>query len=316
MPRTVARTLALLLLALSALRTTAQTAPARPVPGLDRVVLISIDGLRPDVLLRADAPAIRQLMDRGSFTLWANTTDVAITLPSHTSMVTGVSPQKHGVTWNDDSKLTTYPKVPTLFELAHRAGYTTALVAGKRKFESLARPGTVDALSIPLGTSKVADDAVRDAAIDLIRTRHPDVLMVHFPQTDAVGHADGWGSPQQLATVANADRGVAAIVAALRAQGLLDTTLIIVTADHGGAGKGHGGLDPRSRHIPWIVAGPGVRQNYDLTLDDKLVVNTTDTFATILYVLGLPVPDYAEGKPITEAFAAGRQAASAPATGR
>jgi predicted AlkP superfamily pyrophosphatase or phosphodiesterase len=233
--------------------------PARPVPSIQHVVIISIDGLRPDVLLRADTPAIRALMAQGSFTMWANTTDVAITLPSHTSMVTGVSPKIHGITWNNASKPGVYPKVPTLFEYAHRAGYSTGLVAGKKKFETLAKPGTVDVLEIPADAGKGANKKVEEAAVKVILERHPDVLMVHFPETDSVGHAIGWGTPEQLAAVATADHGVGAIVAALRKAGAYDSTLIILSADHGGAGRGHGGLDPRSRHIPWIAEGPDLR---------------------------------------------------------
>ena len=67
-------------------------------------------------------------------------------------------------------------------------------------------------------------------------------------------------------------------------------------------GKTHGGLDPRSRHIPWVAAGPGVRQNYDLTRDQKLVVATYDTFATACYFLGIESPDGIEGKPVGQIF--------------
>ena len=55
-------------------------------------------------------------------------------------------------------------------------------------------------------------------------------------------------------------------------------------------------------HIPWIISGPGVRQNYDLTLDKDLNVRTYDTFATACYVLGLPVPPDSDGKPVLAAF--------------
>ena len=67
-----------------------------------RVLIVSIDGLRPDVALRADMPALRSLMARGSYTMFAATTDVAITLPSHVSMLTGVPPAKHGIHFNND----------------------------------------------------------------------------------------------------------------------------------------------------------------------------------------------------------------------
>src|SRR5258708_26304566 len=74
------------------------TAPAR-------VLIVSIDGCRPDMLLRANTPNVHQLMKEGAFSFWARTTPLAITLPSHTSMLTGVIPRNHGVEWNKDLPL-------------------------------------------------------------------------------------------------------------------------------------------------------------------------------------------------------------------
>src|SRR5262245_18128368 len=71
--------------------------PAGADPTRRRVLIISVDGLRPDVMLRAKAPNLHGLMERGAFTCWAQTTAVAVTLPSHCSMLTGVRPQKHQI---------------------------------------------------------------------------------------------------------------------------------------------------------------------------------------------------------------------------
>ncbi len=107
--------------------------PTCPIPAIERVVIIGVDGLRSDVLLRADAPVLRGLMAQGTFTLWAQTTALATTLPSFTSMLTGVSPRKHAIYWDKLLPITPaeWPLRPTLFEMAKKAGYTTALIAGK-----------------------------------------------------------------------------------------------------------------------------------------------------------------------------------------
>jgi len=263
-------------------------------------MIVSFDGLRPDVALRADMPHVRSLMARGSFTFWAQTTDVAITLPSHTSMLTGVTPEKHGIHWNsDDPKFRPeFPNVPTLFELARKEGRTTAVAAGKSKFRVFDRPGALNWKFI----KEASDDQVADAAAAIIREHQPQVLFVHFPDCDRVGHAIGWGTPQQVQTVSHADQAFGRVLDALNEEHLTDQTLIIVSADHGGNGRTHGGLDPRSRHIPWIAAGPGVKPNNDLTLDKPLVVKTYDTFATACFVLGIPIPSNCDGKPLTEIF--------------
>lgn len=121
---------------------TSAPANARDDARAQRAVIISIDGLRPDVLLRAEAPNIRRLMRNGAFTFWARSTAVSLTLPTHVSLLTGVEPQVHGIHWNADLPLAepVYPRYSTVFELAKKAGYSTGAVAGKRKFNVLAKP--------------------------------------------------------------------------------------------------------------------------------------------------------------------------------
>jgi predicted AlkP superfamily pyrophosphatase or phosphodiesterase len=293
-----------LLLLLSATTAGAQatrptTAPQRLVDG---VLIISIDGLRPDVLLRAQAPHIRGLMDRGSFTMWAKTTPQSITLPSHVSMMTGVSPNVHGIHWNETLPLSqpVYPNVPTLFEVARRAGFSTAMVAGKSKMAILNVPGMIDHHWVP-GDEPDNDENVARHAVQVVRDNRPAVMLVHFAEVDHVGHGEGWGTPQQLAAVSRADECVGKVLAAYNEVGTLDRVLIILTSDHGGAIRTHGPEDPRSRSIPWIAAGPGVRRNFDLTMLGR-DVQTYDTFATACFALGLRPPNRIEGRAVVQIF--------------
>ena len=282
-------------------RITATQPTTRPVPEISRVVIVSIDGLRPDVALRADAPHIRWLMAHGAFTFWARTTEVSITLPSHTSMLTGVIPRKHEVEWNKDLPLATpvYPKFPTLFDVAHKAGYTTALAAGKKKFETLDVPGTLDWKWIT-DSEKSEDADVAEHAVQIILEHKPQVMFVHLPSTDNVGHRIGWGTPEQEAAVEAADASVGRLLGALAEAKLRESTIVILTADHGGAGKTHLPDDARARHIPWIVNGPGIRQHLDLTTYPNVIINTEDTFATACFLLGIPRSPELDGKPIME----------------
>lgn len=266
-----------------------------------RVLIVSIDGLRPDVALRADMPVLRRIMKQGSYTFWAVTTDVAITLPSHVSMLTGVPPQLHQITWNTDlvpENSPEAPAYPTLFELAKQSGYTTAVVAGKSKFKILLKPGTVDWSFV----ASAMDTQVADQAIGIIERSSPQVLFVHFPFTDAAGHRYGWGADLQLEAIENADKQLGRVLAALDQAKLLEKTLVIVTADHGGSGFSHGGLDPRSRHIPWVAMGPGVNANYDMNRRTDVAVRIEDTFATACDYLGLTLERAVQGKPVKAMF--------------
>jgi len=102
------------------------------------------------------------------------------------------------------------------------------------------------------------------------------------------------------AAVETIDRSIGVLLDTLLEQKLAGSTVIIMSADHGGAGRSHGPNDPRSRHIPWICTGPGIRKGYDLTRDPTLTVNTEDTFATACWFLGIRPPGKIDGKPIEQ----------------
>lgn len=274
------------------------TTVPRPVPAIDRVLIISIDGLRPDLLLRAEMPRVRSLCKSGSFSFWAETTPEAYTLPCHVSMLTGVPSEKHGVTWNEYIE-ESYPNVPTLFEVAKQAGFSTAMVSGKMKFIVFLKPNTVDHFYLPRD-EPVADREVAERAESILHQHRPQVMFIHLPGVDTVGHEFGWGSPEQMTAIAQADEAVGLVLDALINLSLTDSTLVILTADHGGAEMGHDTNDPRSHFIPWIASGPGVHQDYDLTRTTRKTIRTEDTFATACSFLGIQPADDVSGKPLFE----------------
>ncbi len=290
--------------------------PRRPIANVAHVAIISIDGLRPDRLLLADAPVLQRLIRTGTYSMWARTTAAAVTLPSHTSMLTGVTPRKHKIEWNRDLPLKepVYPLVPTIFEMATRAGQTAVMIAGKSKLAPLNKPGTLAHVFLPPGEK--GDNALVVAeTLKAIAQHVPDLLFVHLPDVDTVGHRHGWGSPEQLATIAATDRQIGEVLAAFERAGARDKTVFIITSDHGGAGLSHGHVGPddgRSRYIPWIANGPGMRRGFDLTQIDRLQIDTEDTGATAAWLLGLALPAYLDGKPIREAFTAEAFVATLP----
>ncbi|HZZ45165.1 MAG TPA: alkaline phosphatase family protein [Tepidisphaeraceae bacterium] len=299
----------------------AKSRPAtRPIPAIEHILVISIDGGRPDLLLRANCPTIRAMMANGSYSFWAKTTAVALTLPSHVSMMTGATPVHHGIHWNEDLPFSKpyYPKVPTLFELAHKSGYTTALISGKAKFDIFQKPGALDWTYLPgiqdaealaalpmekqsTKASTASDATLVSEANSIFSKHHPDVVLLHFASSDVAGHAFGWGSPAQMLAFESIDSSIGQILKSLDPT-YRDHLAIILTADHGGAGRTHGADDPRSRHIPWILSGPGIRKNFDLTSLPDLDINTYDTFSTACYLLNIPVHYKTDGKPILDAL--------------
>ena len=254
---------------------------AQPSPAPRRVVIISEDGLRPDALTPELAPTHVELMREGTTAKLAETIPESDTLPSHAAMLSGVGAAAHGLWWNSYQAARGYIHVPTVFSAAHARGLKTAMIVGKPKLLHIASPGTVDYYERP---SYLCGGVAESAALYFLFAK-PDLMFVHFSDPDESGHASGWMSPQYIAAVRASDKCLAEVLAAIDGSGVGETTLVIVTADHGGHGKKHsGGREAVDREIPWIVRGPGVAPGG--VLDGT--VETVDTAATVLAALGLP----------------------------
>ena len=271
----------------------APTAPmARPIA--DQVVILSEDGLRPDALLQAKVPVHQALMREGAYTLRARTIRKASTLPSHAAMLSGFDVDAHGLSWNSWKPERGFIKVPTVFSVATGAGKSTAAFVGKKKLAHIAHPGSVTLFSRPSYLCrKVAEQAGAH-----FREARPQIEFVHFSDPDEGGHSEGWMSEQQLTAIGQSDRCLGVLVAAIKATGDHKRTLLIISSDHGGVGRGHSGSREEDRVIPWIVWGAGVRPGYKVTGP----VSTMDTAATALWALGYEPSKGGQGRPVTEAF--------------
>lgn len=105
-----------------------------------KVILVSMDGMRPDGVLQCGNPFVEEMMKNGSYALDARTFFPSVTLPCHMSMFHSVPPQRHGITTNDY----TPPVRPIngLFEQVHAAGKTTAMYYGWEPLPDISRSGS------------------------------------------------------------------------------------------------------------------------------------------------------------------------------
>lgn len=268
------------------------TVTPTPQPAIRRVILLSIDGLRPDAIELAPMPNLLNLMQTSAYSLTARTIFPSATLSAHSSMLTGLCPSKHGVYWNDYIPENGIAQGTDLFDLAHAAGMKTVMYVGKEKLQQVTNASSVD-------TFVFIND--RDLVImEQLLANFPQdfgVLFIHFPTPDWMGHEYGWLSPEQLSVIYRADQAIGQLLGALDEFGLRDETLLIVTADHGGHDTTHGSSLPEDMTIPWIASGPGVRPGRLTTQ-----VHTMDTAATAAYALGLSLPAEWDGAPVMEAF--------------
>lgn len=258
------------------------------------VFIISFDGGKPSVMLESVMPLFKQMQQQGASTLQAYTVVPSITLVAHTSMLTGVQPNKHLIDWNEWTPDKGLVQVPTIFLLAKKQGLSTALIAGKEKFKHLNTANSLDLFAIPAYKAQ----AVASTAADYIVAKKPNLMFIHFADSDGTGHEFGWGSPEQKAAFAAEDKALNLVRTAIAKAGIEHDSVIILTADHGGHDKTHGSTRLDDMIIPWVAWGKGVRPGVNLTQR----VNTYDTAATALWLLGVLIPNEFDGVPVRAAF--------------
>lgn len=285
-PRWLGRIVVLLIVgAVSAVQAQAGTPSAQA----DNVVIILVDGLRPDALKQAKVPNVDSLIKRGASTMKAQTVTPSLTLPAVTSMLTGLTVEQHGVDWNEYEPMRGYLKAPTLFEIASFNGSKWgAMFITKEKLLYLAKPDRRLILQVcsvneqGCNARKVASDVItvyRQAS----DSTKPALFLIHLPDADLAGHAKGWMSKPYLKAVEDCDRAIGTILHGFKELGLYDRTTFIVTADHGGHETTHGTNAAEDLTIPWIAAGPGIKAGYAI----KEPVSVVDTPATVMRAFGL-----------------------------
>jgi len=267
------------------------TIPRAPLAA--RVLIITIDGLRADALYRVSMPVLAGLMQSGASSLSAQTLLPSATLMAHASIISASCMAKHAITWNDYRPELGETHAVTLFDLVHAAGGRTVMVVGKEKLIQIVHHGTADVFAYVAGHDRdVAARAVSEMSQGF------EAMLVHLPVVDGVGHTFGWMSPQQISVIERADAAVGTLLEGLAANGLSQSTLIILTADHGGHAFTHGSDAPEDTTVPWIMAGPGVLPALRLASP----ISVMDTGATAAWALGLVRPLEWDGRAVEEAF--------------
>lgn len=280
---------------------------ARPLPAGPSVLLVTIDTLRADHVgaygaQGVETPVIDGLAREG-VRFETAIAPTPLTLPSHASILTGLYPPRHGVRHNGIHRLA--PEIDTVATRLASAGYDTAAIVGSivlGKRYGLGRGFAVydedmsERRASATGYPERSAAAVTDRAIDwLSRTDRPFFLWVHFYDPHAAyqppaPYAERFRDRPYDGEIAAVDAALGRIVNALRDAGRLDTTLVVVTADHGESLGEHGerthgyGLYDATLAVPLVLRGPGVPVGRTL----GGVVSTVDVAPTILGQLGQP----------------------------
>jgi predicted AlkP superfamily pyrophosphatase or phosphodiesterase len=282
-------------------------------PRAEHVFIVSIDGAKPSVVAESEMPTLKKMAAEGAVTWQASTIFPSKTLPSHTSMLTGVGPDKHQILWNDFSPIRGFVKVPTVFSLLRATDpqAITGMFVCKQKFRHLWLKDTLNIFdfggpqtSAPVAGSPEIESDKKPAQMEAknasawIKENKPKLAFIHFADPDTAGHKSGWGSPEQKEALKVTDQALWQVWQSIREAGIAETSVILITADHGGHDKTHGLNIPDDMLIPWIAWGKGVKKATPLTAP----VTTYDTAATALWLLDIPVPAEVDGKPVPSAF--------------
>ncbi len=235
-------------------------------PRSRHVLVMGLDGVRPDALRAARTPRLDALAQGGTVS-WDSiagggaasgdvTQQATSSGPGWSSVLTGVWANKHGVRDNsfEGHDLETFPHAFVRIRDALPDAYLASIVHWAPINEQLLRPypGAASFLA-----ETETDAAVVAIAVEQLRAFTPDVLFLHFDDVDHAGHAHGYSSsvPEYLAAIEQVDRQLGQVLEALahRPERSQEDWLILLTTDHGGSGTGHGGQSADERRI-WVIA--------------------------------------------------------------
>lgn len=265
---------------------------------MSKFLLILIDGLRPDALHAAYTPHIASLWQNGAYTWMAQTVMPSVTLPAHTSMFRSISPQKHGIEADNIYKPAA-AAFPSFVDVAHKHKLHTAMFYTWEELRDLSAPGSLDTSYYRF--HRAGEDTcavVANVAANYLVNEQPDLCILYMDDTDLRGHESGWMSAPYLKAVERSDHNVGLVLEALDRANLRDQYTILVQSDHGGHDYNHGTELPEDMNIPWILNGPGIKQNHVI----QTPVSIRDTAATIVHALGLQRSVSWEGQPVYDAF--------------
>ena len=252
----------------------------------EKVILISIDGMRPDGLLKCGNPYLEVLKKTSSYTFGAKTVFPSITLPCHLSMFHSVPPERHGTLNNN--YVTPVRPVDGLFEVLKSAGKKCTMYYGWEPLRDIGRPGSlISSEYVNAYAFDHTDGILTDKALSYIKEGHPDFVFLYMVETDEKGgHDSGWMSETYFNYIKCAINNVKRVI-----DEVGDEYHVIVTADHGGHDRCHGTDLPEDMTIPMIFHGRSFNAGTELNN-----VSILDIAPTIVKLFGLESPREWEGR--------------------
>lgn len=254
-----------------------------------RVLLISVDGMRPDALVQNGIA--QEYIKRSSYSMKASSVMPSVTLPCHMTMFHSVTPGRHGTTTN--VYMPQVRPINGLCDTLAAAGKKCTFFYNWEQLRDLTRPGSLAFSYFCKGGNvgyDVANDILTDAAIEHLANNNVDMTFLYLGYLDEAGHANGWMSEGYFKALENSWVNIDRVV-----NTLPEDYVVIVTSDHGGHDRCHGTDMPEDMTVPFIAFGKGIEAGRELS--DVGIIDVAPTVAALLGVA--PDGDW-EGKNIFE----------------
>ena len=227
-------------------------------PNKRKVLLIGIDGLRPDALEAARTPHLDDLIAHGAYSNHAQSGEYTVSAPGWSNILTGVWEKKHGVKDNSfrGAKYDRYPSLFTRIEKSYPSLSTVSIVSWEPINDKI----------IPVADKRHSnhedDCLVMKLAVDTLTQENHDLIFVYFGDVDLAGHKYGFhpsvsGYRKEIEEV---DGQIGSVLQAVyqRQNYSHEDWLILCTTDHGGRRGGHGQNTPQDRTIFYLASGKSV----------------------------------------------------------
>ena len=255
------------------------------------LLLVVIDGLRPEALSQADCPTLKALQQQGAWTLHVRADMPSVTLPCHMSIFHSVPVTRHGISSNTWTPMAR--PLPGIVEQVRAAELTSAFLYGWDGLRNLCIPGMLTHSFFREKRDLDNDDVIAAAAVRCLSDEQPDFSFIHFDTVDGAGHRSGWLSEEYLHQVNRVDAALGRIIAVMP-----ERATIMVLSDHGGHDRTHGTDAPEDMIIPWLIAGPNIRRNHAI----QARVDLLNIAPTSAHILQMPSAADWEGTIVEEIF--------------
>ncbi|MCR5464135.1 MAG: Ig-like domain-containing protein [Bacteroidales bacterium] len=269
--------------------TCAVSVEAKPIPvskgAYKHVIIIGVDG-GGAFFKNTSTPRMDAIFKKGAVSYRTKTSYPTISAQCWGSMLHSVLPEFHRLTNGTVGSKPFKPDspFPSIFRLVKEA-FPNANMASFCNWNPINIGIIEDNLGVVKGTG--SDPEVANKVVQYIQGNDPTLVFVQFDSVDGAGHGSGYGSARHLSAITAVDALIGNIYDAVKRKGILDETLFIVSADHGGTPEGtHGGDTDAERYVFLGVAGKTVVEGGQI--QDPEV---RDIAAISAYAFGLDFPE-------------------------